>query len=99
MSTERKLRAAKRQTTASMQALDTTSRHSPKIEREIKLPRARGRKIAALVDEREPDLYDLKKVDVTPQCLIVVVCFAAKRPNWSRHHTRKFRILQQTQAR
>ena len=64
------------------------------VEFEVELPGAEaGRCLALLIKEGEPQLDDLKEVNITPQQLILVVCIASEITNWPRNHSREFRIL------
>lgn len=64
------------------------------IELEVELPRRRaGRIVSVFVHEREAELDDLQKVDVTPQQLVLVVHCAAELADWPDDDTGEFCVL------
>lgn len=64
------------------------------VELEVELPRRRARRIVSVfVHEREAELDDLQKVDVTPQQLVLVVHCAAELANWPDNDAGEFCVL------
>ena len=68
--------------------------NAPRAELEVELPSGNVLgKVTVLIRERDPNLDDLEKVDVTPHRLVVVVRGCLERPDWPRDYSRELRIL------
>lgn len=77
-----------------------TERILRQVKVEVELPRAYFlRQVPIRVAERQPNLDDLKQVDVTSHRLVVVVRGCTKSAYWSRHDTGELCVLRTANVR
>lgn len=78
-----------------MYARENVSAHSLDAETKVELPCANvRRRVALLIAQCDAELDELEQIDVTPQCLVVIIAGPLECTDWSSDDAWELGVLQ-----